>query len=51
MILRLEDYALLAGSILGFALLAAVMFSTLKVNWTGPAAATAAPAPAPRTGA
>ena len=35
MILRLEDYALLAGAILGFALLAAMMFSTLQVNWSG----------------
>ncbi len=35
MILRLEDYALLAGAIAGFLTLAVVMFSTLKVNWSG----------------
>jgi inner membrane protein len=35
MILQLEDYALLAGSIAGFALLTATMFATLRVNWSG----------------
>lgn len=35
MILRLEDYALLAGSILGFILLTVAMFSTLRVDWSG----------------
>jgi inner membrane protein len=34
-ILQLEDYALLAGAILGFLMLAAVMFGTLRVNWSG----------------
>jgi inner membrane protein len=35
MILRLEDYALLAGAILGFVMLTATMFLTLKVDWSG----------------
>lgn len=35
LILRLEDYALLAGALLGFAALTAVMFTTLKVDWSG----------------
>lgn len=35
LVLQLEDYALLAGAILGFILLAGVMFSTLTVNWSG----------------
>jgi inner membrane protein len=35
MILRLEDYALLAGALLGFALLTALMFLTLRVDWSG----------------
>jgi inner membrane protein len=35
MILQLEDYALLAGAIAGFLMLAVVMFSTLNVNWSG----------------
>ncbi len=35
LILRLEDYALLAGAILGFLTLAVVMFSTLRVEWSG----------------
>ncbi len=35
LILRLEDYALLAGAILGFAALTAVMFATLRVDWSG----------------
>lgn len=34
-ILQLEDYALLAGAIAGFAALTAVMFATLKVDWSG----------------
>ena len=34
-ILRLEDYALLAGALLGFAALTALMFATLKVDWSG----------------
>lgn len=37
MILQLQDYALLAGAITGFLMLAAVMFYTLKVNWSGEA--------------
>ncbi|MCC7252617.1 cell envelope integrity protein CreD [Hyphomicrobium sp.] len=35
LILRLEDYALLAGALLGFAALTVVMFTTLKVDWSG----------------
>lgn len=35
LILRLEDYALLAGAVAGFLILAVVMFSTLGVNWSG----------------
>lgn len=35
LILRLEDYALLAGAIAGFLMLAVVMFSTLSVDWSG----------------
>jgi inner membrane protein len=38
LILQLEDYALLAGAIAGFVMLAAVMFGTLKVNWSGESA-------------
>ena len=43
LILRLEDYALLAGAVVGFLLLAAVMFGTLKVNWSGEAQRTSQP--------
>lgn len=39
LILRLEDYALLAGAIASFAMLTIVMFATLRVNWSGEAAA------------
>ena len=35
LILQLEDYALLAGAILGFFALTIVMFVTLRVNWSG----------------
>ncbi len=35
MILQMEDYALLAGAIAGFVMLAAVMFATLRVDWSG----------------
>jgi inner membrane protein len=35
LILRLEDYALLAGAVPGLVMLAVVMFSTLKVDWSG----------------
>jgi inner membrane protein len=38
LILLLEDYALLAGAVLGFVALTAVMFGTLKVDWSGAAA-------------
>ena len=34
-ILKLEDYALLAGSVLGFTALTLTMFATLRVDWTG----------------
>jgi inner membrane protein len=46
LILRMEDYALLAGAVLGFILLTTIMFSTLRVDWSGGARALA-PAPAP----
>ena len=50
LILRLEDYALLAGATLGFLALTAVMFATLKVDWSGlgpsPASGRAAAQPA-----
>jgi inner membrane protein len=35
LILKLEDYALLAGALLGFAALTAVMFATLRIDWSG----------------
>lgn len=35
LILQLEDYALLAGAILGFTALTAVMFATIRVDWSG----------------
>jgi inner membrane protein len=43
LILRLEDYALLAGAILGFAGLTVVMFATLRVDWGGRSPADVAP--------
>lgn len=45
LILQLEDYALLAGALLGFVALTLVMFTTLKVDWSG-GNARAAPVPA-----
>lgn len=45
LVLQLEDYALLAGALLGFAALTAVMFATLRVEWTGKSRA-AIPTPA-----
>jgi inner membrane protein len=44
LILKLEDYALLAGALLGFAALTTVMFATLRVDWSGRRAAAPAPA-------
>jgi inner membrane protein len=38
LILRLEDYALLAGAVAGFVMLTVTMFATLRVNWSGEAA-------------
>jgi inner membrane protein len=35
LILQLEDYALLAGAVLGFVALTLVMFVTLRVDWSG----------------
>ena len=35
LILKLEDYALLAGALLGFSALTVVMFTTLRVDWSG----------------
>lgn len=43
LILQLEDYALLAGALLGFVALTAVMFATLRIDWSG-RGAMAAPA-------
>lgn len=40
LILRLEDYALLAGAIAGFVMLSVTMFATLRINWSGNEAAT-----------
>jgi inner membrane protein len=37
LILRLEDYALLAGAIASFVMLTVTMFATLRVNWSGEA--------------
>ena len=37
LILQLEDYALLAGAILGFLALTIVMFATLRVDWSASA--------------
>jgi inner membrane protein len=34
-ILRLEDYALLAGALVGFATLIIIMFATIDVDWSG----------------
>jgi inner membrane protein len=46
LILTLEDYALLAGALFGFAALTGVMFATLKVDWSaGGAEAPASAAP------
>jgi inner membrane protein len=44
LILQLEDYALLAGAILGFVALTVVMFVTLRVDWSGGAGRPAAEA-------
>jgi inner membrane protein len=38
LILQLEDYALLAGALLGFAALTSVMFLTLRVDWSSSSA-------------
>jgi inner membrane protein len=45
LILRLEDYALLAGAIAGFILITIGMFATLRVNWS---ADKAGPQPQPQ---
>ena len=36
LLLRVEDYAMLIGSIAAFVLLATVMFATRNVDWTRP---------------
>jgi inner membrane protein len=46
LILNLEDYALLAGAILGFVALTVIMFATLRIDWSGRAGAATAPVPA-----
>jgi inner membrane protein len=35
LILRLEDYALLAGAMAAFLMLTTVMFATLRIDWSG----------------
>jgi inner membrane protein len=45
-ILRLEDFALLAGSIVGFAVLSGLLFATRKVDWSGAGRDVVAPAAA-----
>lgn len=35
LILRLEDFALLARAIVGFTMLTVTMFATLRINWSG----------------
>jgi inner membrane protein len=47
LVLRLEDYALITGAVLGFILMTGVMFATLRVDWSG--RANAAPPPVPAT--
>ena len=49
MILSLEDYALLAGALLGFAALTTVMFATLPIVWSGAASRAASSRPSQRT--
>jgi hypothetical protein len=49
LILQLEDYALLAGAILGFLALTIVMFVTLRVDWSGSGAG-GGDRPAPQPG-
>ena len=39
LILRLQDYAMLAGAVTGFVMLTITMFATLRVNWSGETAA------------
>ena len=53
LILQMEDYALMAGSVLGFAILTGILFGTRKLDWSGrrdleklSAAGNGAPAPA-----
>lgn len=41
LILRLEDFALLAGAIAGFVMLTVTMFATLRINWSGETASSA----------
>jgi inner membrane protein len=40
LILRLEDFALLAGAVAGFVMLTVTMFATLRINWSGETAQT-----------
>ena len=41
LILRLEDFALLAGAVAGFIMLTVTMFATLRINWSGETASPA----------
>lgn len=45
MLMRMEDYALLAGSIASFLAIAATMWMTRKLDWYGVGRSTAPPAP------
>jgi inner membrane protein len=42
LILRLQDYAMLAGAVAGFVMLTITMFATLRVNWSGETAVSGA---------
>ncbi len=35
LLLRMEDYALLAGTLAAFAMLTVIMFATLRIDWSG----------------
>lgn len=45
--LQMQDFALLAGAIFAFVVLAVVMFSTASLDWSGRGTATPVPAPSP----
>ena len=45
--LQMQDFALLAGAIFAFVVLAVVMFSTASLDWSGRGHATPVAAPSP----